>query len=132
MLLGELADVAAMMHALWPSPGPYDFSDESVFVWERDNRAGLGGFVSFSIREWAEGCSSSPVPYIEGWWVAPDLRGSGVGRALVTAVERWCLEHGYDELGSDVELDNERSLRAHAALGFEPTLRLQFFRKRLR
>jgi len=27
---------------------------------------------------------------------------------------------------------NEGSLRAHDALGFEPTLRLQFFRKRLR
>ena len=62
--------------------------------------------------------------------MAPDLRRTGVGRALVTAVEQWCLEHGYRELGSDVELHNEASLRAHAALGFEPTLRLQFFRKR--
>ena len=127
----DLADVAAMMHALWPTSETYDFSDESVFVWQRDDRPGLGGFISFSVREWAEGCDSSPVPYIEGWWVAPDLRGTGVGRALVTAVERWCLEHGYSELGSDVELHNEVSLHAHAALGFEPTLRLQYFHKRL-
>jgi aminoglycoside 6'-N-acetyltransferase I len=78
------------------------------------------------------GCDSAPVPYIEGWWVAPELRRAGVGRALVGAVEQWCKEQGFDELGSDVELDNDVSLRAHAALGFEPTLRLQFFRKRLR
>jgi aminoglycoside 6'-N-acetyltransferase I len=71
------------------------------------------------------------VPYLEGWWVAPELRQSGVGRALVAAVEQWCREHGYAELGSDVELHNDSSLRAHAALGFEPTLRVQFFRKRL-
>ena len=116
-----------MMRALWPTPDPYDFRDESVFVWQRDDGSGLGGFVSFSIRPWAEGCDSSPVPYIEGWWVAPDLRGTGVGRALVDAVERWGLEHGYWELGSDVDLNNEASLRAHAALGFEPTLRLQSF-----
>jgi aminoglycoside 6'-N-acetyltransferase I len=120
-----------MMHALWPTSDPYDFSDESVFVWQRHDSPSLGGFISFSVREWAEGCESAPVPYIEGWWVAPDLRGTGVGRALVLAVERWSLEHGHTELGSDVALDNEASLRAHAALGFAPTLRLQFFRKRL-
>ena len=120
-----------MMRSLWPASDRYDFSGETVLVWERDS-GGLGGFISFSLRPWAEGCESTPVPYIEGWWVAPELRHRGVGRALVAAVEQWCLRHGYAELGSDVELDNEVSLRAHAALGFEPTLRLQFFRKRLR
>ena len=49
----------------------------------------------------------------------------------IEAIEQWCRENGYAELGSDVELDNAPSLAAHAALGFEPTLRLQFFRKRL-
>lgn len=120
-----------MMRELSPADVDYDFSDESVFVWERDDGQGLGGFVSVSLRPWAEGCESTPVPYIEGWWVAPDLRGTGAGRALFQSVERWCIEHGQRELGSDVELNNEVSLRAHAALGFEPTLRLQFFRKRL-
>ena len=120
-----------MMRTLWPGGDSYDFSGETVFVWERDGGE-LGGFVSFSIRPWADGCDSTPVPYIEGWWVAPDLRQAGVGRALVMAVEAWSRDHGYVELGSDVELDNAVSLRAHAAMGFEPTLRLQFFRKRLR
>lgn len=126
----ESPEVTEMMRTLWPGGDSYDFSDETVFVWERDG-GGLGGFVSFSIRPWAEGCDSTPVPYIEGWWVAPDLRRAGVGRALVMAVEEWSREHGYRELGSDVELDNGVSLRAHTALGFEPTLRVQFFRKPL-
>ncbi len=130
MQSAERPDVLSMMRALWPDAGDYDFSDETVLVWERP-AGGLGGFVSFSLRPWAEGCESTPVPYIEGWWVAPDLRRTGVGRALIAAVERWCREHGYLELGSDVELDNAASLEAHVALGFEPTLRLQFFRKRL-
>ena len=127
----DLAAVSAMMRALWPTSEAYDFGGESVFVWQRDDARELGGFISFSVRPWAEGCESAPVPYIEGWWVDPDLRGAGVGRALVNAVERWCLDHGYRELGSDVELYNDVSLRAHAALGFEPTLKLQFFRKKL-
>jgi aminoglycoside 6'-N-acetyltransferase I len=127
----EVDRVTDMMRTLWPGGESYDFSDETVLVWEKDD-ADLGGFISFSLRPWAEGCDSSPVPYIEGWWVAPELRQSGVGRALVTAVEQWCRKHGYAELASDVELDNDISLRAHAALGFEPTVRVQFFRKRLR
>ena len=126
----ELNEVVAMMKCLWPSCGEYDFRDETALVWERSG-GGLGGFISFSLRPWAEGCDSTPVPYIEGWWVAPDLRRTGVGRALVSEVEQWSVRHGYDELGSDVDLDNQGSLRAHAALGFEPTLQLQFFRKRL-
>lgn len=126
----EEAEVVAMMHELWPPADVYDFSDEEVFVWERAE-GGLGGFVTFSLRPWAEGCDSTPVPYIEGWWVAPELRRSGVGRALIEAVEQWCRERGYNELGSDVELHNDVSLRAHAALGFEPTVKLQYFRKRI-
>lgn len=126
----ERPDVLAMMQALWPEAGDYDFSDETVLVWERP-AGSLGGFISLSLRPWAEGCESTPVPYIEGWWVAPDLRRAGVGRALFEAVELWCRDHGYDELGSDVEVDNTASLEAHQALGFEPTLQLQYFCKRL-
>ena len=131
MRADEVSQVTDMMRTLWPGGDTYDFSDETIFVWERDDGE-LGGFVSFSLRPWAEGCESTPVPYVEGWWVAPDLRQRGVGRSLVEAVERWCREEGYVELASDVELDNAVSLRAHSALGFEPTLRVQFFRKRLR
>jgi len=127
----ELPEVRAMMSALCPTETNYDFTDETVFVWERET-GGLGGFISLSLRLWAEGCDSMPVPYVEGWWVAPDLRQSGVGRALMDTAERWCRDNGHDELGSDAELDNEISQRAHIAFGFKPTLRLQFFRKDIR
>src|SRR5262252_3572029 len=96
----EVREVTEMMRALWPDAGDYDFGDETVFVWERADGQ-LAGFASFSLRPWAEGCSSMPIPYVEGWWVAPDLRRSGVGRALFGAIEQWCLDNGYTELGSD-------------------------------
>src|SRR5262245_3534744 len=98
MRQSELPKVQAMMRTLCPSEEEYDFSEETVFVWERDG-GDLGGFVSCSLRPWAEGCDSMPVPYVEGWWVAPDLRGSGLGRALLQVVEGWCREGGYEELG---------------------------------
>jgi aminoglycoside 6'-N-acetyltransferase I len=127
---GETSEVLVMMQALWPDAGAYDFTDETVFVWERPNGE-LGGFASFSLRPWAEGCESAPVPYIEGWWVAPDLREQGVGRALLSEIEQFCRGHGHTELGSDAEIENQISIEAHASLGFERTLRLQYFRKRL-
>jgi aminoglycoside 6'-N-acetyltransferase I len=127
---GELPAVLAMMRELWPAAGDYDFSDETVFVWER-KEGGLGGFASVSLRPWAEGCDSSPVPYVEGWWVAVDLRGQGVGGRLMRSIEEWARGKGFSEVGSDVELGNAASLDAHVALGFEPTVRLQYFRKRL-
>lgn len=130
MAPADMPEAQAMMRALWPESGNYDFSDETVFVWQRAH-GGLGGFASVSLRPWAEGCDSSPVPYVEGWYVAPGLRGQGIGAALFAAIEQWCRDHGHVELGSDAELDNVPSHRAHVALGFEPTLQLQFFRKRL-
>ncbi|HTJ46890.1 MAG TPA: GNAT family N-acetyltransferase [Kofleriaceae bacterium] len=127
----EVAAVHEMMRALWP-----DFDGDAgpgeILVWERPDGAGLGGFVQLNVRAYGEGCDTQPVPWIEGWWVAPDLRRSGVGRALVAEVERWAREGGFTELGSDTWLDNTGSIAAHEALGFEKTEQLQFFRKKLR
>jgi aminoglycoside 6'-N-acetyltransferase I len=130
MVPGDRPHVQAMMLDLWPEAGTYDFTDETVFVWQRPE-GHLGAFASVSVRPWAEGCDAAPVPYVEGWYVAPDLRGQGIGRALLAAIEEWCRARGYPELGSDAEIGNMPSRQAHVALGFEPTLQLQFFRKRL-
>lgn len=74
---------------------------------------------------------SMPAPHLEAWFVMPELRRKGIGRALIEAVERWCLNAGFQELGSDAERKNRGSIAAHRAIGFEPNLRVQYFRKRL-
>lgn len=91
----------------------------------------LCGFVEIGLRPYAEGCDSSPVPFIEGWYVDPDVRGTGVGRELIRAAEAWARANGYREIASDVELDNDASIAAHNALGFEEVDRLVCFRKGL-
>jgi hypothetical protein len=80
MVPGDAPSVQSMMLALWPDAGAYDFGDETVFVWQCPDGV-LGGFASVSVRPWAEGCDAAPVPYIEGWYVAPRLRGQGIGHA---------------------------------------------------
>lgn len=101
----------------------------TVFVAERPGGR-LSGVLELSVREYAEGCEGA-TPYIESWFVDPDVRRSDVGRALLAVAEHWALEHGYAELASDALLDNVVSQRAHAAVGFEEVERAVHFRKRL-
>lgn len=89
------------------------------------------GFAEVSLRPFAEGCLTAPVGYLEGWFVAESARGRGIGRLLVEACERWAAEQGCAEFASDADLDNGVSLKAHAALGFEPVADVRCFRKRL-
>jgi aminoglycoside 6'-N-acetyltransferase I len=91
----------------------------------------LLGVAELSIRAYAEGCETDHVAFVEGWYVAPDARGRGVGRALVAAAERWGRAQGCTELASDTEADNEESAAAHRALGFEEVGLLRCFRKKL-
>ena len=89
------------------------------------------GYIEVSVRDWAEACHSGRVGYIESWYVAPRLRGSGGGRALMKAAEQWARERGCLELASDTDLENIGSLAAHRRLGFDVTGRLITFRKSL-
>jgi aminoglycoside 6'-N-acetyltransferase I len=85
-----------------------------------------------SLRPYVDGCDSSPVPFIEGWYVAPEARRTGVGGTLVRAAEAWAIAQGYSEMASDALLDNDVSHWAHASLGFEEVERAIRFRKSLK
>ena len=105
--------------------GPY-----GVFVVPRP-AGGLCGYIEVGERAYADGCDSSPVGYIESWWVDEDVRGSGVGAALMAAAEEWARARGRSEIASDALLDNLHSHAAHRALGYEEVERLVVFRKDL-
>lgn len=125
---------------LWPDIGPGDLTNEMdgmladamtpVFVLARPE-GGLGGFLEAGTRKYAEDCVTSPVGYIEGWFVDEDLRGQGYGGQLVRAAEDWARSQGLKEMASDTWLDNEVSIRAHFALGFHEAERLIHFAKTL-
>ncbi len=125
---------------LWPEVESADLLSEMeriladpltpVFVLERPE-GGLGGFLEASTRKYAEGCVTAPVGYIEGWFIDEDLRGSGYGHQLVRAAEDWARSQGLKEMGSDTWLENEVSIRAHLAMGYEEVERLIHFAKTL-
>jgi aminoglycoside 6'-N-acetyltransferase I len=89
------------------------------------------GFIELSIRRYAEDCVTDRVAFIEGWYVEPFARRSGVGRALVRAAETWGRSQGCTELGSDTEFQNEASIAAHFALGFSDAGAIRCFKKNL-
>jgi aminoglycoside 6'-N-acetyltransferase I len=104
-------------------------SEEVIFA-ERLG-GGVCGFLEAAIRSRADGCERHPVGYIEGWYVDPDARRQGVGRALVVAAESWARSKGCRQMASDAELWNAVSHQAHGALGYEETARLVLFKKDL-
>jgi len=86
------------------------------------------GFVEASKRvDYVNGTISSPVAFLEGLYVEPAARGSGVARTLVAAVEAWAAAEGCTELASDSPLDNVAAHAAHRALGFVETERVVYF-----
>jgi aminoglycoside 6'-N-acetyltransferase I len=101
-----------------------------VYVAELDGR--LVGFLELDYRSYAPGCAASPVPFIEGWYVEPAVRGRGIGRALVGAAEAEARAGGHHEIASDAELENANGIAAHLALGYQETDRVVAFRKSLR
>ena len=119
------AEIEAHFHGPPRSTLPLD-----MLVAEDDGR--LEGFVEVGLRSHADGCDSRrPVAYIEGWYVTPEHRRSGVGRALIQAAERWGRSHGCVEVASDTWIDNKESQAAHEALGFEEVDRCVNYRKLL-
>ena len=129
-----------MRQALWPDHITEEFAAQSdeilkdemqpVFVVERPDGK-LGGFLEAGTRKYAEGCDTSPVGFIEGWYVDEDLRQQGLGKALVKAAEEWARSQGLTEMASDTWLDNDVSIRAHLKMGYEEIERLVHFAKKL-
>lgn len=101
----------------------------ACFVAESEGR--LIGFAEGRLRDYAEDCDSSPVGYLEGIYVERDSRITGVGRALVEAVEEWARSMGCTEMASDRDISNEGSGEFHLSVGFSEVIRLVTYRKDL-
>ena len=130
-----------MRTALWPeSPSDHPVEIDRFFMQSDDSLAtfvaeiesgSLCGLLEAGTRQYADGCVSSPVGYIEGWWVDPEHRKKRVGAALVEAAENWARNLGLSEIASDADLHNTLSQNAHRALGYTETQRIICFQKLL-
>jgi len=133
----------SMRNALWPEEGEKSHHTEiarflagelkgllSVLV--ADDNGELLGFAELNIRPYAEGCNTDRVGFLEGWYVMPEARRRGIGRALVLAAEAWARSQGCTEFASNTLAENDLSRVAHHALGFEEVEVVRCFRKDLK
>jgi aminoglycoside 6'-N-acetyltransferase I len=131
-----------MRQSLWPSSKEEHATEIARYFKENtghpvevlialDEQGNSIGFIELSIRAYAEGCVSTKVPYIEGWFVEPNWRRKGIGLRLIRAAEEWGRSKGCTEIASDSELDNEVSQLAHRAAGFIEAVRVVCFKKNL-
>lgn len=141
--LATSADVeawSALRTQLWPQLDAHEHAVEAV-QWIADPTTDcllavapdghLLGFVEVGLRDYAEGCETSPVGYVEGWFVAPHARRRGVGRALMRAAEDWARAKGCAEIASDTEVHNVESQEAHERLGYERVETIVVYRRSL-
>ena len=135
----DLSAWNAMRMALWPDADDTtqqllaQLARDDAGVWLALRATGEAvGFAEASIRrDYVNGTATSPVGFLEGLYVDPAWRRSGVGRALVDAIEQWTRRQGCSELASDALIDNTDSHAAHVAYGFEETERVVYFRKQV-
>jgi len=132
---------AAMRSKLWPEADPKELESElaglfaldppySVYIAEEDGRQ--IGFIELWVRNYAEGGPPEPSAYVEGLWVDPAFRRSGVATALLNQAEQWARGKGFKWLGSDAEARNSQSHAWHKAAGFLEIERLVVFGKPLK
>lgn len=140
---GDASAWLGLRRALWPEGSAAEHraeidrffrgqtSDPLAVLLAEDATGQAVGLAELSIRPSAAGCHTDRVAYLEGWFVVPDARGCGVGRALVVAAEEWGRSQGCSEFGSDTQSENADSAAAHRALGFREVGLLRCFRKDL-
>jgi aminoglycoside 6'-N-acetyltransferase I len=141
--LQSLEEWAILRHALWPeAPVQHHRSEAQAILWEQRKAVAFlvrlsdgtaVGFAEAALRhDYVNGCSTSPVAFLEGIYVEPEYRNRGFARLLCRAAEDWAQRLGCREFASDAELHNTGSHGMHKALGFEETERVVYFRKPLR
>jgi len=127
----EIERLKTMGRLLWPDSTDEDLeksfqdaissSNETALV-SQSETGELTGFAILSIRsDFVEGATTSPVGYLEGIFVYPGYRKQEVGRQLLELGEKWCLENGCSQIGSDTAITNTDSTEFHKNVGFQIT-----------
>lgn len=137
----DLEDWVALRVALWPEYVADELREGAaamigaagvLVLIARTPEGEAAGFAEASLRrDYVNGCETSPVAFLEGIYVAPAYRKHEIARRLCDAVADWGRALGCTEFASDALLDNQASHAFHAAIGFEETERVVYFRKAL-
>ena len=125
-----------LRHALWPNSALEALSDEARSILSSSHAVcflvvhpsqGVVGFAEAALYRSPNG----PYCHVEGWYVTPDFRGRGHGKALIGCIEQWSLHRSIRLLTSDTDANYPLSPDAHARAGFTKIHELVIFAKEL-
>ncbi len=136
----DLPSIDALRRALWPdspieelmvrAPDMVGSAPHCLVLIARTDDGTPIAFAETALRvDYVNGCDGSPVAFLEGIYVDPAHRRTGIARALVEEAMNWGRERGAIEFASDALLDNLESHAFHAAIGIEETERVVYFRR---
>ncbi len=129
---------AATLQTVWDDLPEDERARLDRGTWERDFRRKLipyieGGRTEAWIGEDAEGrvlgylllgesgwLTPEPHGFIYDIWVAPEHRGHGVGKSLVSWAADWARSRGYHKIKLEVADSNARARHVYEELGFRP------------
>jgi aminoglycoside 6'-N-acetyltransferase I len=107
-------------------------SANGIVLVAESSSQGLVGFAEISIRtDQVEGTTTTPIPYLEGWYVDPAFRKQGIGKALIRSAEDFAVQAGFSEMAGDAQVNNLTGIDIHKHLGFREVGRTVHFVKLL-
>ena len=95
----------------WSEQGFLDGMDHSaVFLAAEDDKGDVVGYIGMYVTE--------PEGEITNVAVSKDVRGRGIGEALVAAMQQWAVEHGVERIILEVRLSNAPAIHVYEKKGF--------------
>jgi aminoglycoside 6'-N-acetyltransferase I len=89
-------------------------------------------FLHLSSRnDFVEGEKDLSIAYVEEIYIKPHYQKKGVTKKLMNCGENWAKQKGYNQLASDIDINNFASIDFHKQIGFAETERIVCFIKDL-
>lgn len=129
---------AATLQTVWDDLPDDERARLDRASWEKDFRRKLQPYIEGGRTEaWiAEDAAGTFLGYLllgeSGWltpephgfiydvWVAPEHRGQGIGKGLVSWATDWARKKGYHKIKLEVADSNARARHVYEELGFRP------------
>jgi putative acetyltransferase len=97
-------------HAFFAHFNKIDTIKHVVIAFENDKPAGCG-----AIKTYSEG-----IMEIKRMYVAPELRGKGIATTILTELERWAFELGYDQCILETGIKQPEAIGLYKKQGYTP------------
>lgn len=95
----------------WSEQGFLDgMANSTVFLAAEDDRGNVVGYIGMYLMK--------PEGEITNVAVAKEVRGRGIGAALVAVMQQWAEEHGIERIVLEVRVSNAPAIHVYEKKGF--------------